>query len=68
MAVSARAACVGGGGEGQREGIGAREANGGSAAVRGSAGGDDRLVEDKVTAGNRWYSCRRSNVQSYVSG
>ncbi|RCV12359.1 hypothetical protein SETIT_2G263200v2 [Setaria italica] len=41
---------LGGGGGGQREGIGAREANGGGAAVRGFAGGVDRSVEDKVTA------------------
>ncbi|CAL5087509.1 unnamed protein product [Urochloa decumbens] len=41
---------LGGGGGGQRDGIGAGEANEGGAALRGSAGGVDSSVEDKVTA------------------
>ncbi|CAN6225012.1 unnamed protein product [Urochloa humidicola] len=39
-----------GGGGGQRDEIGSREANGGDVALRGSAGGVDSSVEEKVTA------------------
>ncbi|RLN35281.1 uncharacterized protein C2845_PM03G02200 [Panicum miliaceum] len=45
---AAERAAIGGGGGEQREGIGASEANGGGAALRGSAGGVDSSAEDKV--------------------